>query len=87
MLKDLVNVRSRRDIFRQANSKSHAPGRRPLHAIPARPKAAPKELLPVVDRPLIQYAVYEAREAGIEKMIFVTGRGQGCHQGLFRHRL
>ena len=41
-------------------------------------KAIPKEMLPVVDRPLIQYAVDEAREAGIEQMIFVTGRGKGA---------
>lgn len=39
-------------------------------------KAIPKELLPVVDRPLIQYAVDEALEAGIEHLIFVTGRGK-----------
>ena len=39
-------------------------------------KAIPKELITVVDRPLIQYAVDEAREAGIEQMIFVTGRGK-----------
>lgn len=39
-------------------------------------KAMPKEMLPVVDRPLIQYAVDEARAAGIEQMIFVTGRGK-----------
>ncbi|HEX7822387.1 MAG TPA: UTP--glucose-1-phosphate uridylyltransferase [Sphingobium sp.] len=39
-------------------------------------KAVPKEMLPVVDRPLIQYAVDEALEAGIETMIFVTGRGK-----------
>jgi UTP--glucose-1-phosphate uridylyltransferase len=39
-------------------------------------KAIPKELLPIVDRPLIQYAVDEAREAGIEEIIFVTGRGK-----------
>lgn len=39
-------------------------------------KAVPKELLSIVDRPLIQYAVDEAREAGIEQMIFVTGRGK-----------
>ncbi|WP_313436023.1 UTP--glucose-1-phosphate uridylyltransferase [Novosphingobium sp.] len=39
-------------------------------------KAIPKELLPVVDRPLIQYAVDEAREAGIEEFVFVTGRGK-----------
>src|SRR3546814_12138829 len=40
-------------------------------------KVVPKEMLPVVDRPLIQYAVDEALEAGIEQMIFVTGRGKG----------
>ncbi|MEW5878979.1 MAG: UTP--glucose-1-phosphate uridylyltransferase GalU [Pseudomonadota bacterium] len=39
-------------------------------------KAMPKEMLPVVDRPLIQYAVEEAAAAGIEQMIFVTGRGK-----------
>jgi UTP--glucose-1-phosphate uridylyltransferase len=39
-------------------------------------KTMPKEMLTVVDRPLIQYAVDEAREAGIEQMIFVTGRGK-----------
>ena len=39
-------------------------------------KAIPKEMLPIIDRPLIQYAVDEAREAGIEQMIFVTGRGK-----------
>ena len=39
-------------------------------------KVVPKEMLPIVDRPLIQYAVDEAREAGIEQMIFVTGRGK-----------
>src|SRR5438067_12148401 len=39
-------------------------------------KALPKEMLPIVDRPLIQYAVEEALEAGIEQMIFVTGRNK-----------
>ncbi len=39
-------------------------------------KAIPKELLPIVDRPLIQYAVEEAHEAGIEQLIFITGRGK-----------
>lgn len=39
-------------------------------------KAIPKEMLPIIDRPLIQYAVDEAREAGIEQIIFVTGRGK-----------
>ena len=39
-------------------------------------KSIPKEMITVVDRPLIQYAVDEAREAGIEELIFVTGRGK-----------
>jgi UTP--glucose-1-phosphate uridylyltransferase len=39
-------------------------------------KAMPKEMLPVVDRPLIQHVVDEAREAGIEHFIFVTGRNK-----------
>ena len=39
-------------------------------------KAIPKEMLPIIDRPLIQYAVDEAREAGIDQFIFVTGRGK-----------
>ncbi len=41
-------------------------------------KSIPKEMITIVDRPLIQYAVDEAREAGIEQMIFVTGRGKGA---------
>jgi UTP--glucose-1-phosphate uridylyltransferase len=41
-------------------------------------KAIPKEMLTIVDRPLIQYAVDEAREAGIEEMVFVTGRGKSA---------
>ena len=39
-------------------------------------KASPKEMLPIVDKPLIQYAVEEAIAAGITEMIFVTGRGK-----------
>lgn len=46
-------------------------------------KAFAKEMLPVVDRPLIQYAVDEAREAGIEQMIFVTGRGKVALEDYF----
>ena len=46
-------------------------------------KAIPKEMLAVVDRPLIQYAVDEAREAGIEQMIFVTGRGKSAIEDHF----
>lgn len=39
-------------------------------------KTMPKEMITILDRPLIQYAVDEAREAGIDQMIFVTGRGK-----------
>ena len=46
-------------------------------------KSIPKELLTVVDRPLIQYAVDEAREAGIEELIFVTGRGKSALEDYF----
>src|SRR5258706_7271075 len=46
-------------------------------------KALPKEMLPVVDRPLIQYAVDEAIEAGVEQMIFVTGRGKSAIEDHF----
>src|SRR3954463_4923566 len=48
-------------------------------------KAMPKEMLPVVDKPLIQYAVEEAREAGIEQFIFVTGRGKTAIEDHFDH--
>ena len=46
-------------------------------------KAIPKEMLTIVDRPLIQYAVEEALEAGIEQLIFVTGRGKGALEDHF----
>ena len=46
-------------------------------------KSVPKELLPVVDRPLIQYAVDEALAAGIEEMIFVTGRSKHAIEDYF----
>ncbi len=39
-------------------------------------KAQPKEMLPVVDKPVVQYLVEEAVESGIEEIIFVTGRGK-----------
>ncbi|MGY8999172.1 MAG: UTP--glucose-1-phosphate uridylyltransferase GalU [Rhodospirillales bacterium] len=48
-------------------------------------KAMPKEMLPVVDMPLIQYAVDEAREAGIEEFIFVTGRAKTAIEDHFDH--
>ena len=46
-------------------------------------KSIPKEMLPLVDRPLIQYAVDEAREAGIEEFIFVTAAGKGALEDYF----
>ena len=46
-------------------------------------KTVPKELLPIVDIPSIQYVVQEAVDAGIQEIIFVTGRGKECHRGSF----
>ncbi len=46
-------------------------------------KALPKEMLPIVDKPLIEYAVDEARDAGIEEFIFVTGRGKSAIEDHF----
>ncbi|MEI6419226.1 MAG: UTP--glucose-1-phosphate uridylyltransferase [Sphingomonadales bacterium] len=46
-------------------------------------KAVPKELLPVVDKPLLQYAVDEALAAGIERLVFVTARGKGALEDYF----
>ena len=48
-------------------------------------KSVPKEMLPIVDRPLIDYAVEEARKAGVEHFIFVTGRGKGAIEDYFDH--
>ena len=48
-------------------------------------KALPKEMLPVVDKPLIQYAVEEAADAGIEEFIFVTGRNKTAIEDHFDH--
>jgi UTP--glucose-1-phosphate uridylyltransferase len=46
-------------------------------------KAIPKEMLPIVDRPALQYVVDEALEAGIEHIVFVTGRGKGAIEDYF----
>ncbi|MEM9782173.1 MAG: UTP--glucose-1-phosphate uridylyltransferase [Pseudomonadota bacterium] len=46
-------------------------------------KSMPKEMLPLVDRPLIQYAIDEAREAGIKEFIFVTARGKSSLEDYF----
>jgi UTP--glucose-1-phosphate uridylyltransferase len=48
-------------------------------------KAIPKEMLPVVDKPIIQYALEEARAAGVEHFIFVTGRGKSTIEDHFDH--
>ena len=48
-------------------------------------KALPKEMLPVVDKPLIQYAIEEAAAAGIEEFIFVTGRNKTAIEDHFDH--
>ena len=48
-------------------------------------KAVPKEMLTVVDKPVIQYAVEEAKAAGIEQFIFVTGRGKHIIEDHFDH--
>src|SRR3954451_10048001 len=46
-------------------------------------KSIPKEMITVVDRPLIQYTIDEAREAGIEQLIFITGRGKAALDDYF----
>src|SRR5918999_6477259 len=46
-------------------------------------KAMPKEMLPVVDRPLIQHVVDEARAAGVEHLVFVTGRNKSIIEDHF----
>jgi UTP--glucose-1-phosphate uridylyltransferase len=48
-------------------------------------KAIPKEMLPVIDKPVVQYAVEEARAAGIEQFIFVIGRGKHVIEDHFDH--
>jgi len=50
-------------------------------------KAVPKEMLPVVDKPLIQYAVEEAQAAGIEEFIFVTSKGKTAIEDHFDQNL
>src|ERR1700710_1742650 len=49
------------------------------------PKAGPKEIRPGGDKPVIQYAVEEAREAGIEQFVFITGRGKNVIADHFDH--
>ncbi len=50
-------------------------------------KSIPKEMLPILDKPLVEYAVEEALEAGIEEFIFVTGRGKSAIEDYFDHTI
>ena len=50
-------------------------------------KTTPKELLNVVDRPILSYIVEEARDAGIEHIVFVTGRSKGAIEDYFDHQV
>ena len=85
-----LSARTRRDhkgqdhgtsAFARRSSRSAGSGTRFLPAT----KAMPKEMLPVVDKPLIQYAVEEAQAAGIEQFIFVTGRSKTAIEDHFDH--
>lgn len=68
-----------KSIVRRAVIPAGAPDTRFLPAA----KAIPKEMLPLVDQPLIQYAVEEARAAGIDEIVIVTGRGKGTIEDHF----
>ncbi len=48
-------------------------------------KSVPKEIMTLVDRPLVQYAIDEAREAGIKEFLFITSRGKGALEDYFDH--
>ncbi|NKB53719.1 MAG: UTP--glucose-1-phosphate uridylyltransferase GalU [Rhizobiaceae bacterium] len=74
MTKSALNRRVRKAVFPVAGL-----GTRFLPAS----KSVPKEMLTVVDMPVIQYAVNEAREAGIEHFVFVTGRNKGVIEDYF----
>src|SRR3546814_9778515 len=58
----------------ETNQEGRFPRRGPGHPLPPATKTVQKEMLPIVDRPLIQYAVDEAIEAGCDTLIFVTNR-------------
>ena len=58
------------------NYESSVSGRRARYRFLPATKASPKEMLPVVDKPLIQYAVEEAVAAGITEIVFITGRSK-----------
>src|SRR3546814_9735255 len=73
---------SRKNMKKQVKKAIFPVGGMGTRFLPAT-KAMPKEMLPVVDRPLIQYAVDEARAAGIGQLIFVTGRGKSAIEDHF----
>ena len=50
-------------------------------------KAMPKEMLPIIDKPLIQFVVEEARACGIERLVFVTGRQKHAVENHFDHMI
>jgi UTP--glucose-1-phosphate uridylyltransferase len=76
-----MSARDRRGVVRKCVFPVAGFGTRFLPAT----KACPKEMLPIVDRPLIQYAVDEAAAAGITDMIFVTGRNKRAIEDHFDH--
>src|SRR5690554_5734452 len=76
VMEGLMNKKIRKAVFPVAGL-----GTRFLPAT----KSMPKEMLPVVDKPLIQYALEEAKAAGIEEFILVTGRGKGAMEDHFDH--
>ena len=60
----------------QPRSQGRHPRRWSRHPIPAGDQGVPKEMLPVVDKPVIQYVVEEAVAAGIRDILVITGRGK-----------
>ena len=72
-LKDVVRIKMRKKVTK-AIFPVAGMGTRFLPAT----KSVPKEIMTLVDRPLVQYAIDEARAAGIKEFIFVTSRGKGA---------
>lgn len=71
----------------QTGSQGGVSGRWSRYPFFARDEGDTKEMLPIVDKPLIQYAVEEAQEAGIEEFIFVTGRAKSAIEDHFDHSI
>ena len=79
----VVRFTSHPQLIHDPHSQCSLSSRRAGHQVLAATKAVPKEMLPVVDRRLIQHVVDEAREAGIEHFIFVTGRNKAVIEDRF----